>query len=149
MTGNGFVTRSPYKLTCYRDNMTGNLFCYTPHCKKTWRSSSTPASGDAGPIHTGIEKSFRHPCRKFYYKYRTFSTDFYKCRTSSTLGWKVSKAALPGRELRFSDLQSDTLPLRHTSICQCSYLLVLSKTGTSLLAIRCVLTELSVAVINH
>ncbi len=23
------------------------------HCKKSWRSSSTPASGDAGPIHTG------------------------------------------------------------------------------------------------
>ncbi len=22
---------------------------------------STPVSGDAGPIHTGIEKSFRHP----------------------------------------------------------------------------------------
>ncbi len=53
------------------------------HCKKSWRSSSTPASGDAGPKHTGIEKSFRHPYRKFYYKYRTISTDFYKCRTSS------------------------------------------------------------------
>ncbi len=54
------------------------------HCKKSWRSSSTPATGDAGPIHTGVKKSFRLPCRKFYYKYRTFSTDFYKCRTSST-----------------------------------------------------------------
>ncbi len=31
--------------------------------------------------------------------------------------WKVSKAALLGREPRFSGLQSDTLPLRHTSIC--------------------------------
>ena len=31
--------------------------------------------------------------------------------------WKVSKAALPGREPRLSGLQSDTLPLRHTSIC--------------------------------
>jgi hypothetical protein len=42
------------------------------HCKKSWRSSSTPASVDAGPIHTGVEKSFRHPWRKFYYKYRTY-----------------------------------------------------------------------------
>ncbi len=47
-----------------------------PHCKKSWRSSSTPASGDAGPIHTGIEKSFRQPRRKFYYKYRIFSAFF-------------------------------------------------------------------------
>ncbi len=31
--------------------------------------------------------------------------------------WKVSKAALPGRKPRLSGLQSDTLPLRHTSIC--------------------------------
>ncbi len=30
---------------------------WTAHCKKSWRSSSTPASGDAGPIHTGVEKS--------------------------------------------------------------------------------------------
>jgi hypothetical protein len=42
------------------------------HCKKSWRSSSTPASGDAGPIHTGVEKSFRHPWRKFYCKYQTY-----------------------------------------------------------------------------
>ena len=55
----------------------------TLHCKKSWRSSSTPASGDAGPIHTGIEQIFRHPWRKFYHKYRTFSTEFFKCRTSS------------------------------------------------------------------
>ncbi len=47
-----------------------------PHCKKSWRSSSTPASGDAGPKHTGIEQIFRHPCRKFYCKYRTFPTFF-------------------------------------------------------------------------
>ncbi len=46
------------------------------HCKKSWRSSSTPASGDAGPKHTGVEQSFRHPWRKFYYKYRTFPTFF-------------------------------------------------------------------------
>jgi hypothetical protein len=46
------------------------------HCKKSWRSSSTPASGDAGPIHTGVEKSFRNRWRKFYYKYRTFLTFF-------------------------------------------------------------------------
>ncbi len=32
--------------------------------------------GDAGPIHTGDKKSFRHPGRKFYYKYRTFPTFF-------------------------------------------------------------------------
>jgi hypothetical protein len=31
--------------------------------------------------------------------------------------WKVSKAAIPGREPWLSGLQSDTLPLRHTSIC--------------------------------
>ncbi len=59
------------------------LFSGNIHCKKSWRSSSTPASGDAGPKHTGIEKSFRHTYRKFYYKYRTILTDFYKCRTSS------------------------------------------------------------------
>ncbi len=53
------------------------------HCKKSWRSSATPASGDAGPIHTGIEQIFRHLWRKFYYKYRIFSTEFFKCRTSS------------------------------------------------------------------
>jgi hypothetical protein len=33
------------------------------HCKKSWRSNSTPASGDAGPKHTGVEQSFRHPWR--------------------------------------------------------------------------------------
>jgi hypothetical protein len=60
-----------------------NRWKYYTHCKKSWRNSSTPAPGDAGPIHTGIEKSFRHPWRKFYYKYRTFSTEFFKCRTSS------------------------------------------------------------------
>jgi hypothetical protein len=53
------------------------------HCKKSWRSSSTPASDDTGPIHAGVEKSFRHPWRKCYYKYRTFSTEFFKCWTSS------------------------------------------------------------------
>ncbi len=56
---------------CYIDNLPA-----TVHCKKSWRSSSTPASGDAGPKHTGVEQSFRHPCIKFYYKYRTFSTFF-------------------------------------------------------------------------
>ena len=60
-----------------------NILLSFSHCKKSWRSSSTPASGDAGPIHTGVEKSFRHTWRKFYYKYRTFSTEFFKCRTSS------------------------------------------------------------------
>ncbi len=54
------------------------------HCKKNWRSSSTPACGDAGPIQPGVGKRFWHPWRQFYQKYRTFSTDFYKCRTSST-----------------------------------------------------------------
>ncbi len=81
------------------------------HCKKSWRSSSTPASGDAGPIHTGVEKSFRHPWRKLYYKYQTFSTDFYKCRTSSTeldcLKNNITWAP------KFSDLLSNTLPRRH------------------------------------
>jgi hypothetical protein len=55
-------------------------FSYDPlwyiHCKKICRSSSTPASGDAGPIQTGVEKSFRHPWRKIYYKYQTFPTFF-------------------------------------------------------------------------
>ncbi len=41
-------------------------------------------AGDAGPIQPGVGKRFRHPWRQFYHKYRTFSTDFYKCRTSST-----------------------------------------------------------------
>ncbi len=42
------------------------------HCKKSWRSSSTFASGDAGPIQPGVRKRFRHPWRQFYYKYRNF-----------------------------------------------------------------------------
>ncbi len=29
------------------------------HCKKSWRSSSTPASGDAGPNDTGVEQILR------------------------------------------------------------------------------------------
>ena len=54
------------------------------HCKKSWRSSSTPASGDAGPIHTGVEKSFQIsdiPEENF-----TINIELivYKCRTSST-----------------------------------------------------------------
>ncbi len=69
------------------------------HCKKSCRRSSTPASGDAGPKHTGIEKSFRHPYRKFYYKYRTFPAFF----TSVELvrqSLNFSKAAYPpGLEL--------------------------------------------------
>ncbi len=73
-------------------------------------SLSTLASGDAGPIHTGVEKSFRHPCRRFYYKYQTFSTDVELVRQN----WIVSKATSPGREPRYSDLLSDALPLRHT-----------------------------------
>ena len=59
------------------------IHSYILHCKKSWRSSSTPASGDAGPNDTGVEQIFRHPCRKFYYKYRTFSTFFTSDRTSS------------------------------------------------------------------
>ncbi len=70
----------------------------TLHCKKSWRSSSTPTSGDAGPKHTGNEQIFPHPCRKFYYKYRTFPTFF----TSVELvrrSWKDWKAnAACGRE---------------------------------------------------
>ncbi len=67
----------------YRMNYRGTGFLAVEHCKKSWRSSSTPASGDAGPKHTGVEQSFQHPCRKFYYKYRTFSTFFTSDRTSS------------------------------------------------------------------
>ncbi len=84
------------------------------HCKKSWRSSSTPASGDAGPKHTGVEQSFRHLWRKFYYKYRispTFFTSIELVRQS----WKVSKAcSMRGANLRHTGLQSATLPLRHT-----------------------------------
>jgi hypothetical protein len=79
------------------------------HCKKSWRSSSTPASGDAGPKHTGVKQSFRHPWRKFYYKYLTFSTFF----TSVELvrqSRKVSKAACGARTY---DLQDYSLPLYH------------------------------------
>ncbi len=54
------------------------------HCKKSWRSSTTPAPGEAGQIQPGVWKSFRNPWRQFYHKYRTFSTLFYICRTSST-----------------------------------------------------------------
>jgi hypothetical protein len=67
------------------------------HCKKSSRSSSTPASGHAGPIHTGVKKSFRHPRRKFYYKYRTFPTFFTRV-VLVRQSWKVSKAALSGRK---------------------------------------------------
>ena len=84
------------------------------HFKKSWGSSSTPASGDAGPKHTGVKKSFRHLWRKFYYKYRTSPTFF----TSIELvrqSWKVSKAcSTRGANLRHTRLQSATLPLRHT-----------------------------------
>ncbi len=59
------------------------LFSEYLHCKKSWRSSSTPVFGDAGPIQTGVGKSFRHPWRQLYYKYQTFLTEFYMCRTSS------------------------------------------------------------------
>ncbi len=96
------------------------------HCKKSWRSSSTPASGDAGPIHTGAEKSFRHPWRQFYYKYRTFPTFF----TSVELvrqSWKVSKAALWGREpthYRVTICHSTTTP--HFLVFRWPFLAVLS-----------------------
>ncbi len=86
-----------------------NIKPTTVHCKKSWRSSSTPASGDAGPKHTGVEQSFRHPWRKFYYKYRTFPTFF----TSVELvrqSRKVSKAACGARTY---DLQDYNLPLYH------------------------------------
>ncbi len=81
----------------------------TVHCKKSWRSNLTPASGDAGPKHTGVEQSFRHPWRKFYYKYWTFPTFF----TSVELvrqSRKVSKAECGARTY---DLQDYNLPLYH------------------------------------
>ncbi len=91
------------------------------HCKKSWRSSLTPASGDAGPKDTGIEQIFRHPCRKFYYKYRTFPTFF----TSVELvkrSWKVWKAcSMRGANLRPTELQSATLPLRHAFLWNLYY----------------------------
>ena len=59
--------------SCRRDTTFAfNLSTSLIHCKKS--CSSTPASGDAGPIHTGVEKSFRHPWRQFNEKYRNFST---------------------------------------------------------------------------
>ncbi len=82
-----------------------------PHCKKSWWRSSTPASGDAGPIHTGVEKSFRHPWRKFYYKYRTY------CLQMSNFfdrAWIFQKQHRLGSNLQSSHPQSFTLPLRHT-----------------------------------
>ncbi len=81
-------------------------------CKKIWRSSSTPASGDAGPIHTGVGKSFRHPWRQFYYKYQTFLQAFKNVELLRQ-SWKVSKAALPGCEplsFRLTILYSTTVP---------------------------------------
>jgi len=86
---------------------------YSIHCKKSWRSSSTPASGDAGPNDTGVEQIFPHPCRKFYYKYRTFPAFFTNVELVRQ-SRKVSKAACggAGANLRPTGLQSATLPLR-------------------------------------
>ncbi len=67
------------------------------HCKNSWLSGSTLASGDAGPITPGVRKSFRHHWRQFYYKHWTFSTDFNKCWTSST-ELDCSKVTTPGSE---------------------------------------------------
>jgi hypothetical protein len=67
------------------------------HCKKSWLSGSTLASGDAGPIQPGVRKSFRHHWRQFYYKHWTFSPDFNKCWTSST-ELDCSKVTTPGNE---------------------------------------------------
>ncbi len=115
------------------------------HCKKSWRSSSTPASGDAGPIHTGIEKSFRQPRRKFYYKYQIFSAFFtsaelvrydyishvelFRWWPSNLLftnvelvrqSWKVSKAACRART---SELPGYNLPLYHCATLSCLHFL--------------------------
>ncbi len=79
------------------------------HCKKSWRSSSTPGSGDAGPKHTGVEQSFWHPWRKFYYKYRIFPT-FFTSVEIVRQSRKVSKAA---RVARTYNLQDYNLPLYH------------------------------------
>ncbi len=79
------------------------------HCKKSWRSSSTPASGDAGPIHTGVEKSFRHPWRKFYYKYLTFPTFFTSVKLVRQ-SRKVSKAACGARTYALPICHSTTAP---------------------------------------
>jgi hypothetical protein len=67
------------------------------HCKKIWRSSSTPAYGDAGPIQPGVGKSFRHSWRQFYCKYRTFWQTF-KIVELLRQRWKVSKAAFLGHK---------------------------------------------------
>ena len=94
------------------------LLLTATHCKKSWRSSSTPASGDAGPKHTGVEQSFRHPWRKFYYKYRTFPTFF----TSVELVRQTRKASKAACAARTYDLQDYNLPLYHcatlSSLCK-------------------------------
>ncbi len=92
---------------------------YKIHCKKSWRSSSTPASGDAGPNDTGVEQIFPHPCRKFYYNYRTFpafpSNLLFANVELVRQSRKVSKAVCrgAGANLRPTGLQFATLPLGH------------------------------------
>ncbi len=83
-TGDAYYACTLYGAVDFLNVLKKGCWGVCVHCKKSWRSSSTPASGDAGPIHTGIEQIFRHPWRKFDYKYRTFSTEFFKCRTCST-----------------------------------------------------------------
>ncbi len=98
-----WLYRSPIPMGRRGDVLLVQMIFYL-HCKKSWRSSSTPAYGDAGPKHTGVEQSFRHPWRKFYCKYRTSSVEL--VRQSR----KVSKAACGGRTY---DLQDYNLPLYH------------------------------------
>jgi hypothetical protein len=73
--------------------------------------SSTPASGDAGPIHTGVEKSI--PAEDFTINIELFLQTFTNVKLVRQ-NWIVSKVTSPGREPRFSNLLSNALPLRHT-----------------------------------
>ncbi len=103
---------------CARALLNKNKYDLAIHCKKSWRSSSTPTSGDAGPTHTGVKKSFRHPWRKFYYKYRTY------CLQMSNFfdrAWIFQKQHRLGSNLQSSHPQ---LLLNHCAtltLCKMSY----------------------------
>jgi hypothetical protein len=111
------------------------------HCKKSWRSSSTPASGDAGPIHTGVvsdipEENFTINIKLFQqnftfvellrYKhiphdelFRWWPSNLSKCFTNVELLRQrliVSKLTPMGHEPSPYDSQSTTIPLRHARL---------------------------------
>ncbi len=53
------------------------------HCEKRWRKSSESRKDVTGPQYQGDEQNFQYPCRTFYFKCRTSSTES-ACFKSST-----------------------------------------------------------------